>query len=144
MINVVHFQSLLGLDTLWSIAIQNQDQQVMIESRNFLVDIYLKSNIEPKHKKVFVENFLQRIEHISDQLNQTQAEKPAQYVDMRLNWMSVIRTYIKYFDYMHVQCEDISKFDQAKNKKIKVILMPENVANEINVNECQEIWQIVA
>lgn len=38
----------------------------MTESRNFLVEIYLKSNIEVKHRKVFVENFLQRIETISE------------------------------------------------------------------------------
>lgn len=45
-IDIVHFQNLLGLDTLWSIAIQSKDSKVADESRNFLVDIHLKSIIE--------------------------------------------------------------------------------------------------
>lgn len=49
--------------------------------------------------------------------------------------MSLIRTYIKHFDYMHMPIEDISKYDSSKNKKIVVILMPDDVRNEIIVND---------
>ena len=115
----------------------------MPESRNFLVEIYLKSNIEQKHRKVFVENFIHKIENISEQLNGLAQDTPARYVEMRLNWMALIRTYIKHFDYMHIPVEDVSRFDQTKNKKITVILMPDDVRNEIVVNDHQEIWQIV-
>ena len=64
-INVMHFQNLLGIETLWSIAIQSSDTVVANEARNFLVDVHLKSVIEQKHKRVFVENFLKKTEEIS-------------------------------------------------------------------------------
>ena len=82
-INIVHFQSLQGIDTLWSTCIQNCDPNVASESRNFLVDIHLKSIIDPKHKKVFVESFLKRVEEISQQLNNLEPERQHRYVDMR-------------------------------------------------------------
>lgn len=103
------------------------------ESRNFLVDIQLKSVIEPKHKKVFVESFLKKIEEISIQLNQL-APNNSKYVEMRMNWVLLIRTYISRFDYLHIPIEDIKKYDQKNNVKVTVQLDPENITKEIVVN----------
>jgi len=98
-IDVMHFQSLLGLETLWSIAIQNCNPNVAHEARNFLVDIQLKSNIETKSKRRFVENFIRKIEEISQQLYSLKPDRQHQYTEMRLNWVTLIRTYISRFDY---------------------------------------------
>ena len=73
-IDHVHFQNLLGLETLWSITIQSQDASVKSESRKFLVEIFLKSNIESKHRRKFIENFVLKIETISQQLSNLQAD----------------------------------------------------------------------
>ena len=81
-----------------------------------------------------------KIETISQQLLNLQAEQPSRYLDMRLNWMSLIRTYIDHFDYMHIPREDISQYDEKQNQKILVILDPDNVRQEITVNANQEIW----
>ena len=71
----------------------------------------MKSNIESKHRRKFIENFVLKIETISQQLSNLQAEQPSRYLDMRLNWMSLIRTYIDHFDYMHIPREDVSQYD---------------------------------
>ena len=76
------------------------------------MDVHLKSSIEPKHKKVFVESFLKRIEAISAQLNELIPEQSARYIAMRMNWMSLIRTYVHRFDYMHIPLEDLKKYDE--------------------------------
>ena len=117
-INVMHFQNLLGIETLWSIAIQSSDTIVANEARNFLVDVHLKSVIEQKHKRVFVENFLKKTEEISLQLDNLEPAKRQRQIEMRLNWVTLIREYVKRFDYMHIPLEDIKKYDEKSNLKV--------------------------
>ena len=62
---------------------------------------------------------------------------------MRLNWVTLIREYIKRFDYMHIPLEDIKKYDEKGNQKVSVQLDPENITQEIVVNSNMQIWQIV-
>ena len=62
---------------------------------------------------------------------------------MRLNWVTLIREYVKRFDYMHIPLEDIKKYDEKNNLKVSVQLEPENISQEIVVNGNMQIWQIV-
>jgi len=142
-LDLVHFQKLLGTSTLWSIAIQSLDPNVASEARNFLVDIHLKSQVEDKHKRVFVESFLKRVEEISQQLNETIESDHQKYIGMRLNWITLIRTYLHRFDYMHIPLEDIKKYDEKNNIEITIQLDPDNVTHKVLVNTQQQIWQIV-
>ena len=59
------------------------------------------------------------------------------------NWVTLIRTYIQRFDYMHIPTEDIKKYDEKNNLKVSVQLDPEKVTQEITVNANMQIWQIV-
>ena len=65
-VDLKQFQNLLGLNTLWSIAIQNRVPAVCKMSRDFLVDIFLRTQVDPKHKKLHTESFMLRIEQISN------------------------------------------------------------------------------
>ena len=69
-LDLKNFQNLLGLNTLWSIAIQNRVPEVCKMSRNFLVDIFLKTKVETKFKRLHTESFMLRIEQISAQLEE--------------------------------------------------------------------------
>lgn len=106
------------------------------------MDIYLKSQVDEKHKRVFVENFLKKVEEVSEQLNQV-GERDPKYVTMRQNWVQVIRTYLFRFDYMHIPVEDMTKYDAKKNIEVIVQLDPDNITHKILVNPQQQIWQIV-
>ena len=46
---------------------------------------------------------------------------------MRLNWVTLIRTYIQRFDFMHIPLDDIKKYDEKNNLKVSVQLDPEKV-----------------
>lgn len=41
-LRVVHFNNLIGLDTLWSIAIESENEKARDESMDLLVDLHLK------------------------------------------------------------------------------------------------------
>ena len=74
-LDIVKFQNLIGFDTLWSIAIESKVSEVSHECRNFVVDIYLKTNVEPKYKRKFTENFLKRVEMDHVKLNEIMKNK---------------------------------------------------------------------
>ena len=56
--DIKRFQRLQGFNTLFQIGIESRVDCVSEEARNFFVQIYLKTNVESKHKKGFVENFV--------------------------------------------------------------------------------------
>jgi len=56
------FSKLHGFETLWTICIENRDEKVATESRNFLVDLYIKAIVNQEQKKVFCEGFLEKID----------------------------------------------------------------------------------
>ena len=86
---------------------------------------------------------MKKTEEISLQLNNMEPAKRPRYYEMRLNWVTLIREYIKRFDYMHIPLEDIKKYDEKNNIKVTVQLDPENITQEIMVNANMQIWQIV-
>ena len=49
------------------------------------------------------------------QLKNLEPVKQDKYNEMRLNWVTLIRTYICRFDYMHIPLEDIKKYDEKSN-----------------------------
>ena len=109
------------------------DPVVASECRNFLVDIYLKSQVDEKYKRVFVENFVKKVEEVSQQLNQIE-DKNQKYVTMRQNWVQVIRTYLYRFDYLHIPIEDLKRYDPRTNIEVTVQLDPDNIKHKIMVN----------
>lgn len=56
---------------------------------------------------------------------------------MRHNWIILIRTWVQRFDYMHIQIEDIKKYDERQNIAVSVCLEPEKIYHEIIVNANQ-------
>jgi hypothetical protein len=99
------------------------------ECRNFVVDIYLKTNVEPKYKRKFTENFLKRVEMDHVKLNEIMKNKNYDadfYMDMRLNWVKLIRTFINRFDFEHIELEDLSRYNEKDNINCAVTLENEN------------------
>ena len=111
-------------------------------SRNFLVDIFLKTKVESKHKKLLTEAFMLRIEEISLQLNEFSAtgQDASHGIDLRLNWIRLIGDYISRFDHEHIPVEDIKNFDEKQNLEIIVVLDPDNIKQTIVVNSNMQIW----
>ena len=103
----------------------------------------MKSVIDPKHKQVFIQNFMKKIEDFSLKLNQYHDTEPSKYVTTRYNWVMLIRTFIQRFDYMHIPVEDLKRYDEKNNLKVSVVLDPDKVTHELVVNSHQQIWQIV-
>ena len=117
-VDLKQFANLLGLNTLWSIAIQNRVPEVCKMSRNFLVDIFLRTKVEPKHKKLHTESFMLRIEQISLQLEEIglTGANASQGIDLRLNWIRLIGDYISRFDHEHIPMEDLKNYDEKLAK----------------------------
>ena len=127
---------MLGVNTLWSIAIQNRVPAVCKMSRDFLVDIFLRTQVDPKHKKLHTESFMLRIEQISNQLEEIglTGPKASQGIDLRLNWIKLIGNYISRFDHEHMPMEDLKNYDEKQNFEIQVTLDPDNIKQVILVN----------
>ena len=105
-------------------------------SRNFLVDIFLKTKVEPKFKRLHTESFMLRIEQISLQLEEIglTGAKASQGIDLRLNWINLIGDYISRFDHEHIPMEDLKNYDEKSNIEIQVSLDPDNIKQTIWVN----------
>ena len=114
-------------------------------SRNFLVDVFLKTKVDPKHKKLHTEAFMLRVEHVNRQLNElgTTGPNASQGIDLRLNWVRLIGAYISRFDHEHIAVEDIKNYDEKQNQEITVALDPDNIKQTVVVNSNMQIWQVI-
>ena len=50
-------------------------------------------------------------------------------MDMRLNWVKLIRTFINRFDFEHIELEDLSRYNEKDNINCAVTL--ENESGDI-------------
>jgi hypothetical protein len=108
---VNNLNKLQGLDSLWAIAIQCENQQVKDICKEFLVDLYLKiktrSNAQRKQiNEFFPQKCLTFLKNAHD--------RP----DHQLNCLRLIKTFIARFDGDHILEEDMSQFDPKELKTI--------------------------
>lgn len=90
---------LQGFDSLWHIATLSADEEVRTESRNFLVDLYLKTKEPEKQRKEVSDSFLAKLDIVFAQLQEAetiQNERWPQY------WLMLVSAYIRRFDLEHI------------------------------------------
>jgi len=55
---VLQLQKLQGFDCLWHVAILSTDDKVRKQSRDFLIDLFLKFKVPEKERKILTDIFL--------------------------------------------------------------------------------------
>lgn len=130
---VLKLQSLQGFDTLWQIAIFSAEASVRDQAHNFLVDLYINCKVSDKHKKDITDSFLGKLDTVFSKL------QPA----LHTHWLTVITTFIRRFDFEHIQEQHVSQFDKINNIEVTVTLMPQQVTNIVVVNTGMRIWQLI-
>jgi hypothetical protein len=82
---------LQGFDCLWHVAILSTDEKVRKQSRDFLIDLFLKFKVTEKERKLLTDIFLQKLESVFAKLSSTPQVANQSW---HQHWLRVVVTFI--------------------------------------------------